>query len=91
MGATPGVAAYGWLLLHHAARRSDVQPPMFTGELCFPTHFSLAEILVLPGTAGAGGMATPTNTRTSARLKRVQGHSSPVNVPTSTHRLKTSF
>ena len=46
----------------------------------FPTHCSLAEILVLAGAAGAGGMAPPANTRISARLKRVIGHSSPVNV-----------
>ena len=39
----------------------------------FPTRFSLAEILVLAGTAGAGGMAPPTSTRISAWLKRVQG------------------
>ena len=35
---------------------------------------------VLAGTAGAGGMAPPTSTRISARTKRVQEHSSPVNV-----------
>ena len=40
---------------------------------------SLAEILVLAGTTGAGGMATPTSTRISARLKRVQEQKSPVN------------
>ena len=38
-----------------------------------PTRFSLAKILVL---AGAGGMAPPSITRISARLKRAQGHSS---------------
>ena len=31
--------------------------PMFTGELCPRTRFSLAEILVLDGTADAGRMA----------------------------------
>ena len=46
----------------------------------FPTRFSLAEILVLAGTAGAGGMAPPASTRISARLKRDQEHSSPVNI-----------
>ena len=34
----------------------------------------------MAGTAGAGGMAPPTRTRISARLKRVQGHVSRVNV-----------
>ena len=32
----------------------------------------------LAGTPGAGGMAPPTTTRISARLKRAQEHSSPV-------------
>ena len=41
----------------------------FTGELCSWTRFSLEEILVLAGTTGAGGMAPPTSTRISARLK----------------------
>ena len=53
---------------------------MFTGELCSCTRSSLAEILVLDGTAGADKMAPPTSTRIFARLKRVQGHGSPVNV-----------
>ena len=44
----------------------------------FPTRFSLAEILVMAVTAGAGGMAPPTSTRISDRLKRVQRHVSPV-------------
>ena len=39
----------------------------------FPTRFSLAEILVLAGTASAGRMTPPASTRISARLKRVQG------------------
>ena len=47
---------------------------VFTGELC------LAEILVLAGTAGAGGMASPTSTRISARLKCVQERSSRLSV-----------
>ena len=42
--------------------------------------FQLAEILVLAGAAGAGGMALQTSTRISARQKRVQGHRSRVNV-----------
>ena len=46
----------------------------------FPTHFSLAEILVLAGTASAGRMAPPASTRISAWLKRIQEHGSPVNV-----------
>ena len=36
---------------------------MLTYELCSLTRFSLADILLLVGTAGAGGMATPTSTR----------------------------
>ena len=39
-----------------------------------------ADTLVLAGTAGAGGIAPPTSTRTSATLERVQEHSSPVNM-----------
>ena len=50
---------------------------MFTGELCSRKRCSLAEILVLAGSAGAGGMAPPASTRFSARLERVQDHSSP--------------
>ena len=53
-------------------------PYVFTGELCSPTRFSLAETLALAGTTGAGRMAPPTRTRISAKLKRVQGHSVPV-------------
>ena len=53
---------------------------MFTRELCSWTHFSLAEILVLACTTGAGGRAPPASTRIYARMKCVQGHSSPVNV-----------
>ena len=34
----------------------------------FPTRFSLAEILILAGPAGACGMAPPSSTRISARL-----------------------
>ena len=44
------------------------------------TQFSLADIIALAGTAGAGIMAPPTSTRITARLKRVHGHVSPVNV-----------
>ena len=50
------------------------------GERCPWAAFSHAEILVLAAAAGAGGMAPPTSTRISARLKRVQEHSSPVSV-----------
>ena len=39
--------------------------------------FSLGEMLVLAGTAGAGSMTPPTSTRISARLKCGQGHVSP--------------
>ena len=35
---------------------------------------------MLDGTAGAGEMAPPTSTWVSARMKRVQGHVSPVNI-----------
>ena len=57
------------------------QTYMFTRETCLRTYFSLAEILVLAGTADAGGMAPPTSTRMSARLKCVQERSSPVHMP----------
>ena len=50
------------------------------GCTVFPTRFSLAVILVLAGTAGAGGMAPPTSTGISDRMKRVQEYSSPANV-----------
>ena len=43
------------------------------------THIILAEILVLVGTAGAGGTTPLASAKISARLKRVQGHLSPVN------------
>ena len=43
-----------------------------TGDLCPRTRFSLAEILVMDGAAGAGRMAPAACTRISARLKRVQ-------------------
>ena len=43
----------------------------------FPTRFSLAEILVLVGTAGAGRMALSSSTRISAWMKCVQGHCLP--------------
>ena len=52
----------------------------FTGERCFWTRFSLAEILVLAGTGGACIMAPLTSTRVPARLTCVQGHSPPVNM-----------
>ena len=44
---------------------------------CVPEHlgFSLVDILVLVGTAGASKMAPPTSARISARLKGVQGPS----------------
>ena len=46
----------------------------------FLNTFQPAEIIVLNGIAGAGEMAPPTSTRISARMKRVQEHSSAVNV-----------
>ena len=52
----------------------------FTLELCSGTCFSLANILVLAGTADAGGMAPTTSIIVSAGLKRVQEHSSRVNM-----------
>ena len=41
---------------------------------------SLVDILVLAGNASAGRMTPPVSTRISARMKRVQQYSSPVNV-----------
>ena len=54
----------------------------FTRELWWAatTRFSLAEMLVLAATAGAGRMAPPTSTKISAGLKCVQGHVSRVNM-----------
>ena len=40
----------------------------------FPSHCTVADLLVLPGTACAGRMAPLTRTRLSARLNRVQEH-----------------
>ena len=57
---------------------------MFTGETCPWTHFILAEILVLAGGTIPLAPAVPASTRISARLKRVQEHSSPVD----THRVR---
>ena len=52
----------------------------FTGEPCPRTRFSLAEILVLVGGAIPPAPAVPSNTRISARMKRVVGHKSPVSM-----------
>ena len=49
-----------------------------TRELC-SQHVQPADILVLAGTIGVGGMAPSISTRISARMKCVQGHVSPVN------------
>ena len=57
---------------------------IFAGELCSCTHFILAEILVLAGGVIPPAPAVPASTRISARLKRVQKHSSPANVPSGT-------
>ena len=46
----------------------------------FSTRFSLADILVLDGGTILPAPALPASTRISARLKRVQGHGSPVNL-----------
>ena len=56
------------------------EPYIFTRESCSCTRFSLAEILVLAGTSGAGGKAPLASTRISARLQYVQGHDSRVNI-----------
>ena len=53
---------------------------VFTGELCSRSCFILAGILVLVGGAIPPTLALPASTRTVARLKRVQGHSSPVSI-----------
>ena len=53
-----------------------------TGELCSWTHSSLAQILALAVGVILPAPAAPTSTRISARLKRVQEHSSPVNIIT---------
>ena len=52
------------------------EAPRLVRPTVFPTLFSLAEILVLAGTAGAGRMALPASTRIATRLKSVQGPSS---------------
>ena len=56
------------LMLMHFQRGAG----MMFARTVFPASFSLAEILVLAGTPGAGRMAPPTSNRISARLKRVQ-------------------
>ena len=49
--------------------------------ICVPNTFlSLADILLLAGTAGASRMVIPASTRISFRLNYVQGHVSPVNM-----------
>ena len=53
----------------------------FTVELCPRTHVSLADILVLVCDAILPAPVVPSSTRISAWLKRVQKHSSPVNIP----------
>ena len=47
-------------------------------SICPSTRFSLAEILVLAGIAGAGRMTPPASTRIPARLKCVRENSSPM-------------
>ena len=64
---------------------------MFTGELCSWPRFSLVEILVLATATGAGRMVPPVSTRISARLKRVQEHSSLVNVVSHTGLFRISL
>ena len=53
---------------------------IFTVKLCSPARVSLAEILVLAGTAALGRMVPPDSTGISVRLKRVGEHSLPVNI-----------
>ena len=48
--------------------------PHMHGCNMFTTRFSLAEMILLDGTVGAGRIAHPASTRISARMKRVQGH-----------------
>ena len=63
----------------------DITPPthrwhsLTHGEMCPTALFILAETLVRNGTSGAGRMAPPASTRSSARMKCVQEHSSAVN------------
>ena len=42
-------------------------------DLTFRTRFSLAEILVLAGAAGAGGMAPPASTRIAGKAETSSG------------------
>ena len=68
------------LILPGPSPRADLMSDMiFMGETCPRTRFILAETLVLNGTAGAGRMTPPTSTSISARMTRVQEHSSRVN------------
>ena len=58
-----------------------MQQCQFTGD-GVSGHVSASEILVLASNAGAGGMAPPTSTGISDRLKYVQEHSSEYGAPT---------
>ena len=57
--------------------RPTCSATIYSRVKCVPEPcFSLADILVLAGTAGAGRMVPPTSTRIFARLQRAQEHSS---------------
>ena len=57
--------------------RSGLKPGACT---VFPPHFSLVEIPILAGGANLPVPAVPASTRIYARMKRVRGHSSFVNI-----------
>ena len=59
---------------------ADVLEPGTAGAGEKTSTRALARVLVLVGTAGAGGMIPPTSTRISDRIKRVHEHSSPVKI-----------
>ena len=85
VGCTRG--AQSWRLAFRAVNAvHTVRPPLhhlhiLAGELCSQhLGFSLAGILVLAGTAGAGRMAPPNSTRISAWMKCALGHVTPVSM-----------
>ena len=65
------------------ALRLRARPGTFTSELCSSTRFSLAEILVLAGTAGAGGIEPVHQPVLGSRLDEtsVEAHSTVVGTP----------
>ena len=58
-------------------------------KLCLRTRFTLVDILVLDGGVIPPAPAVPASTRISARLNRVQEHTSPVNFPSHCSTLST--